>query len=88
MTPRDQADPRHERQVRQSFKDVTEVLLAQGQVVIDGFGTFKLVRRKPHRARNPRTGDRIDVAGKTVVRFTPSRSLKFRVAGITEFPND
>jgi integration host factor subunit beta len=88
MTPRDPADVRHGVQTRQVFEGVTDVLLARGQVVIDGFGTFKLVRRKPHRTRNPRTGDRIDVAGKTVVRFTPSRSLKFRVAGITEFPND
>ena len=67
----------------QVFEAVADVLLKHGRVEIDGFGAFELVRRKPRRARNPRTGDRVDVPAKTAVRFVPARALKNRAAPIT-----
>jgi nucleoid DNA-binding protein len=60
----------------QVFEAVAEVLLKHGRVEIDGFGEFELVRRKPRLARNPRTGERIDVPARTGVRFKPARALK------------
>jgi nucleoid DNA-binding protein len=62
------------------FDAVTDVMLKHGRVEIDGFGVFELRHRKPRRARNPRTGERIDVPGTTVVRFVPIRALKTRAA--------
>jgi nucleoid DNA-binding protein len=72
--------------VAQVFEAVVEVLLKHGRVEIDGFGAFELVRRKPRRARNPRTGDRVEVPAKTAVRFAPARALKARAAPITSVP--
>ena len=69
--------------VAQVFQAVVDVLLKQGRVEIDGFGVFELVRRKPLRARNPRTGDRIEVPARTAVRFVPARALKGLAAPIT-----
>ena len=46
------------------------------KVELRGFGSFRLRRREPHRGRNPRTGDPVDVPLKRVAYFTPGRELK------------
>ena len=43
---------------------------------IRSFGSFRLRRREPHRGRNPRTGDRVDVPSKRFAYFTPGKELK------------
>ena len=43
---------------------------------LDGFGIFELQRRSARRARNPRTGERLDVPAKVVVKFRPAKALK------------
>lgn len=40
-----------------------------------GFGTFKVVKRAPRKARNPRTGEPVDVPEKKVIKFNPSSYL-------------
>jgi len=47
----------------------------EGRVAISGFGTFKTVDRAARKARNPRTGEEIDVPAKTVPRFKASKLL-------------
>ncbi len=86
MTTRELTTDQPDDGVREVFQTVTEVLLREGRVEIRGFGTFELVRRKARKARNPRTGDRINVPATTVVRFKPARLLKDRAAPIAEFP--
>jgi len=46
-------------------------------VQLVGFGTFKTVRRKARTGRNPRTGERIKIRARTVVKFKPSRNPKY-----------
>ena len=46
------------------------------KVELRGFGSFRLRRREPHRGRNPRTGDRVDVPSKRFAYFTPGKELK------------
>ena len=49
----------------------------QGEkVALLGFGSFRLRCREPHRGRNPRTGDQVDVPSKRVAYFTPGKELK------------
>ena len=36
-------------------------------------------QRKPRKARNPRTGDRVDVAAKNVVTFQPGKEMEEQV---------
>jgi len=46
------------------------VRLARGdRVEIRGFGSFTVKRRAPRRARNPRTGDSVDVGEKHALLF-------------------
>ncbi len=54
--------------------------LARGQnVELRRFGTFKVRRRKARMARNPRTGDPVQVPERFVPVFRPSKELKFKV---------
>jgi integration host factor subunit beta len=68
--------------VSQVFEAVATRLLIDGQVYVDGFGTFKLKVRKARRARNPRTGDRIDVPAKVIVQFNPTPNLRDQISQI------
>ncbi len=59
---------------------VKESLSEQRNIEIRGFGTFKIRRRKTRMARNPRTGDPVEVAARPVPVFKPSKELRTMVA--------
>ena len=40
---------------------------------------FEVKQRKPRKARNPRTGARVDVEAKNVVTFQPGKEMEERV---------
>nr|WP_157268903.1 HU family DNA-binding protein [Azohydromonas aeria] len=44
-------------------------------VAISGFGSFKLGQRAARVGRNPSTGDKIKIAARKLVKFTPSTAL-------------
>ena len=58
------------------FGSIVETLHRGEKVELRGFGSFRLRRREPHRGRNPRTGDRVDVPSKRVAYFKPGKELK------------
>ena len=58
------------------FGSIAEALRQGEKVELRGFGSFRLRRRGPHSARNPRTGDRVDVPSKRVAYFKPGKELK------------
>jgi integration host factor subunit beta len=63
------------------FLNAVKLALANGEnIEIRGFGTFKVRKRKTRTARNPRTGDAVEVPSRTVPVFKPSRHLRTRVA--------
>ena len=69
------------RKVVQKFLDDLIDELASGKrLEFRDFGVFEVVRRKPRVARNPRTGEAIDVPAKTVVHFKQGRIMRERVA--------
>lgn len=49
-------------------------------IELRGFGTFKVRMRKARVARNPRTGERVDVPARMVPVFKASKDLRGRVA--------
>ncbi len=61
-----------------SFMDsVTKALKKKdGKVTLVGFGTFKKVRRKARKGRNPQTGAPIKIKATNVVKFRPGRKLR------------
>jgi DNA-binding protein HU-beta len=59
---------------------VREQLSSSQNVPFMTLGTFKINTRKPREARNPVTGETIQVPEKTVVKFGVSKSLKELIA--------
>ena len=65
--------------------DLMSDSLATGQrIEIRGFGTFKVRKRKTRMARNPRTGDSVEVPSRSVPVFKPSKHLRARVERLDE----
>jgi nucleoid DNA-binding protein len=65
--------------VQQTFDAIVETLLAERRIELRNFGVFEVKRRKPRKARNPRTGERVDVEAKNVVTFKPGKEMEERV---------
>jgi DNA-binding protein HU-beta len=45
-------------------------------VTLTGFGTFKVVKRKARKGRNPFTGEEIKIKATKAPKFTPGKALK------------
>ena len=59
---------------------VNEALARGDGIEIRGFGTFKVRQRKARKARNPRTGEPVEVPARAVAAFQPSKHLSNQVA--------
>ncbi len=73
--------------VQRVFDGITETLLHEGRIELRNFGVFAVRKRKPRRARNPRTGEQVDVPAKLVVTFKPGRDMEERVGQLKQLPN-
>jgi len=60
---------------------MTKALAQGGKVEIRGFGNFTVRQRAARKARNPRTGEMVEVPAKRVPHFKPSNELKAMVEG-------
>jgi nucleoid DNA-binding protein len=58
---------------------VKDALAEHENIEIRGFGTFKVKERKSRLARNPRTGDPVEVPPRAVPVFKPSKDLRAMV---------
>ena len=57
--------------------DETTKALSKGKtVVLTGFGTFQVIKRKARLGRNPQTGEEIKIAAKRVPKFKAGKKLK------------
>jgi DNA-binding protein HU-beta len=58
------------------FEAIEGALKAKEEVRLVGFGSFGTSTRKAGTGRNPRTGETIEIAASTTVKFKPGKSLK------------
>jgi integration host factor beta subunit len=58
------------------FDSIKKALLKGEKIEIRGFGNFRLKTRNPRKARNPKTGESVDVPGKKVLYFKVGKALK------------
>ncbi len=58
------------------FDGIKEALAKGEKIEIRGFGNFRLKQRKPRKARNPKTGESVDVPSKRVLHFKVGKALK------------
>jgi integration host factor subunit beta len=54
-------------------------LVTGERIEIRGFGSFSLNYRPPRVGRNPKTGEKVEVAGKYVPHFKAGKELRDRV---------
>ena len=62
--------------VQSTFASLTKLLLKYGRVELRGFGVFEIKTRAERKARNPRTGEEVQVAEHETVVFKPSKLMK------------
>ena len=74
--------------VQSVFDGITETLVKEGRIELRNFGVFEVKKRKPRKARNPRTGAVVKVPSKLVVTFKPGREMQERVRQLKNVPND
>ena len=65
--------------VQKTFDAIVETLLADRRIELRNFGVFEVKRRKARKARNPRTGTRVDVPPKFVVTFKPGKEMEEKI---------
>lgn len=65
--------------VQKTFDAIVETLLTERRIELRNFGVFEVKRRKARKARNPRTGAKVDVEPKFVVTFKPGKEMEERV---------
>ncbi len=65
-----------QRAVEAVFGGITEALARGESVAIVGFGTFSVAQRAARTARNPRTGETIQVPASKAPKFKAGKSLK------------
>ena len=65
--------------VKEIIDAISEALARGDRVEIRGFGVFSVHQRSPRVARNPKTGQRIDVPTKAMPHFKPGKELRERV---------
>jgi integration host factor subunit beta len=61
------------------FTSIMEALQTGDKVELRGFGSFRRRGRRPRQARNPKTGDAIEVPAQIVPFFTAGQQLRVRL---------
>jgi integration host factor subunit beta len=71
--------------VQKTFNAIIEALVEpDGRIELRNFGVFEVKKRAARKARNPRTGQRVDVPEKFVVTFKPGKEMEERVRQLEE----
>ena len=58
---------------------MVDALVKGERIEIRGFGSFDLRHRSPRLARNPKTGESVQLAAKAAVHFKPGKEMRDRV---------
>lgn len=62
--------------VQTILDSMTDALVNNDRIEIRGFGSFNVNIRPPRIARNPRTGEKVNVVAKHIPHFKPGLVLK------------
>ena len=58
------------------FESIADALKDGGEVRLVGFGTFTVASRAASEGRNPRTGEKIQIAASKQAKFKPGKGLR------------
>jgi nucleoid DNA-binding protein len=65
--------------VQRTLDEITRTLVSEGRIELRNFGVFEIRRHAPRKARNPRTGEKVDIPAKNVVTFKPGKEMEQQV---------
>ncbi len=65
--------------VQWTFDAIIDTLIEEGRIELRNFGVFEVRQRKARKARNPRTGESVEVKSKNVVTFQPGKEMEEEV---------
>lgn len=65
--------------VQKTFEAIIETLVSEGRIELRNFGVFEVKQRAARKARNPRSGEKVDVPEKFVVTFKPGKEMEEQV---------
>src|SRR5204862_7554822 len=74
--------------VQWTFDAIVETLIEEGRIELRNFGVFEVKRRKARKARNPRTGAKVEVEPKNVVTFKPGKEMEEKVRKMAFVPDE
>ncbi len=73
--------------VQKTFDAIVETLVEERRIELRNFGVFEVKKRAARKARNPRTGEKVQVEEKYVVTFKPGKEMEERVRHLQEAAN-
>ena len=73
--------------VQKAYDGIIEALVTEGRIELRNFGVFQVKERKPRKARNPKTGEPVDVPGKLAVVFKAGKEMEERVRARQPVPS-
>src|ERR1019366_8002975 len=73
--------------VQRLFDGIIATLEKEGRIELRNFGVFEVKKRRPRKARNPRTGEKVMVPAKLVVTFKQGREMEEKVGQIQRVSN-
>lgn len=73
--------------VQKTFDAIVTTLVEERRIELRNFGVFEVKQRAPRKARNPRTGEKVNVPEKYVVTFKPGKEMEERVRQLIEQRN-
>jgi DNA-binding protein HU-beta len=59
-----------------TFSTIKSAILKDKRMVVSGFGTFNVRKRKARKGRNPQTGKPIEIPARKAIVFKPTPSFK------------
>ncbi|MCL2744973.1 MAG: integration host factor subunit beta [Planctomycetaceae bacterium] len=65
--------------VQETFDAIIETLLEEKRIELRNFGVFEVKKRAARKARNPRTGEPVEVKERYVVTFKPGKVMEEKV---------
>lgn len=70
--------------VQKTFDAIIDCLVREERIELRNFGVFEVKPRAARKARNPRTGEQVDVPRKHVVTFKPGKYMEAKVRELDE----
>ena len=72
--------------IERVFDGIIDTLKKERRIELRNFGVFEVKKRKPRKARNPRTGESLIVPAKLVVTFKPGLEMEEKVKKLKKAP--